>query len=186
MPKVTMLCKWPLIYVWILAVPLFYSLEYWLLGLEIPYRDLPLQEFFIWDLSLFSDERHQQLAVVHRHSLNQIRKTLNSPCFPHFVCQIQFTSTSSGTAKQQKRGWGEICSEGYFRGRTWKKRCSNKLSLDQGECSADVLRVSKEVICQLGLCLTERLFCTENSRQFITHRDSDACISCEWTLHFCS
>lgn len=39
------------------------------------------------------------------------------------------------------------------------------------------MRVSKEIIFQLGLCLTEWLFCTENSRQFITHRDSDACIS---------
>lgn len=27
-PKVTMLCKWPLIYVWILAIPLLYPLEY--------------------------------------------------------------------------------------------------------------------------------------------------------------
>ena len=96
--------------------------EYWLLGLETPYRDLPLQEFFIWDFSLFSDERHQQLAVVHHHSLNQIRKTLNSPRFPHFVCQIQFTSTSPGTEKQQKRGKGEICSEGCCRGRRWGKK----------------------------------------------------------------
>lgn len=84
-PKVTMLCKWPLIYVWILAVPLFYSLEYWLLGLEIPHRDLPLQEFFIWDFSPFSNERHQQLAVVHHHSLNQIRKTEFSLFPPHFA-----------------------------------------------------------------------------------------------------
>lgn len=118
--------------------------EYWLFLFSIqwsigcsgwnPYRDLPLQEFFIWNFSLFSDERHQQLAVVHHHSLNQIRKTLKFPRFPHFVCQIQFTSTSPGTEKQQKRGEGEIYSEGYCRGRRWKKRWSNELSLDQEEC----------------------------------------------------
>lgn len=78
--------------------------------------------------SLFSDERHQQLAVVHHHSLNQIRKTLNSPRFPHFVCQIQFTSTSPGTEKQQKRGKGEICSEGYCRGRRWEKKWDVQMS----------------------------------------------------------
>lgn len=103
----------------------FYSLEYWLLGLKTPYRDLQLQEFFIWDFSLFSDERHQQLAVVHHHSLNQIKKTEFSsstpPNPPHFVCQIQFTSTLLGTEKQQKRGKGEICSEGYRRARRLKK-----------------------------------------------------------------
>ena len=44
-PKVTMLCKWPLIYVWILAIPLFYPFEYWLLGSEYPDSDLPLHHF---------------------------------------------------------------------------------------------------------------------------------------------
>ena len=44
-PKVTMLCKWPLIYVWILAIPLFYPFEYWLLGSEYPDSDLPLLHF---------------------------------------------------------------------------------------------------------------------------------------------
>lgn len=83
--------------------------------------------------SLSSDERHQQLAVVHRHSQNQIRKTLNSPHPPppNFVCQIQFTSTPPGMEKQQKRSKGEM--------KDWVKREVQKnLSLDQEACCGNV------------------------------------------------
>lgn len=85
MPKVTMLCKWPLIYVWILAVPLFCI--HWNIGCS-GWRSLYRQEYFIWDTSLFCVERHQQLAVVLCHSLNQIRKTMNFPQFPTLFAKL--------------------------------------------------------------------------------------------------
>lgn len=66
----------------------------------------------------------------------------------------------------------------------WQKKCSSFSWIE--ESVVQMFEGKQGIIRQLGLCLAEQLFCTENSRQFITHRDSDVRIGREWTLHFCS
>lgn len=67
---------------------------------------------------------------------------------------------------------GRICAEA-------------KAFLDQVEQMSE--GTSKKIVCQSGLCLVQKLFCTVNSRQFITSRDC-AQLSSEWAkdITFCS
>lgn len=122
-----------------MAVPLFYPLEYWLLGLEIPYRDLPLQEFFIWDFSLSSDERHQQLAVVHHHSLNQIRKTLNSPRFPPTLfAKFNLPQHRLALRSNKREAKGRSALKATVEKEDEKRDVQMSFLWNQEECSADV------------------------------------------------
>lgn len=178
--------------VWILAVALFLSTG----ALAARVRGF-LAETRHYRNSLFGtflsspDERHQQLAVVHRRSRNQIRKTPNSPHSlppPNFVCQIKFTSTSSGTEKQEGR-WGrsalkatleEACGVGGWVG---------------GGAQTSFLWTEKSVVQMFegkqGNDLPVGAVPQWKARfvlkiQSIPQRDSDVPISREWTLHFCS
>lgn len=109
------------------------------------YRNSSFETLFSLSLSLslFTDERHQQLAVVRHHSWNQIeKKRLYSPrviflsfvlffnpllCLPNSI-YLNITWHWEATKERQR---GELHRRPPAKERRLKKRSSNEPSLDQ-------------------------------------------------------
>lgn len=139
-----------------------------------------IQEFFIWDFSLFSDERHQQLAVVRHHSLNQIGKTLNSPCFPTLFAKFNLP--------QHRLALTSINREA-------KGRSALKATVEEEEAKGGVQTSflwTKESVVQMFEGKQGKLFvcwgCASMECCFVLEIqgslsliESDARIGCEWT-----
>lgn len=91
--------------------------------------------------SLFSDERHQQLAVVHRHSQNQIRKTLNSPRPPRpptLFAKFNLPQHRLAWRSNKRETKGRSALKATVEEGLGEKRGSNDLYLDQEACSGNV------------------------------------------------
>lgn len=174
--------------------------KYWLLGLEAPHRDLQLQEFcflfyfilllwfFLDFFPLFSDERHQQLAVVRHHSLNQIRKTEFSSSPTHQLALFakfrlpQHCLALRSNKREAKGRWAlkPTVKEGDG-GKKIKARHYHQLPFfGPPLVERTWLRVKQGNHLSLGAVPHEMAVCTGNLRG--DYYKSDACISSEQTI----
>lgn len=98
--------------------------------------------------SLFSDERHQQLAVVHHHLLNQIRKTEFSQFPPTFFAKFNLPQHRLALRSNKREAKGRsalkaTAEEGDEKKEKFKRAFSGPRRVQQCRC----LRVSKGIIC---------------------------------------